>query len=313
MTQARRTTTTAQRVTAVVVGVLVALPLALVALLATAGPAQASTYRYWTYWWGTNTGKPHDGWRFAPQGATSGVGDGWVLGWRFATSTVAGGKQPRTAAAYSDLCHDPVPTDGSVRVALVIDYGTSADAPPGEQPPRSGSVQLACLILPARSTGVTALREAEVSVRQNSDGLICGLNGYPRVECAPVIPDPTPTPTAKPTVAKPKPTPTLAAGGAPTARSLPGPSSTRASSSPVPLATTGTTAATSSAAAATTGSPSAGAESADPGESVLPAVAGSPQPDAQSSGSPLGLVVGLGVIAAIAGSAWWTSRRRSLR
>jgi cobalamin biosynthesis Mg chelatase CobN len=80
------------------------------------------------------------------------------------------------------------------------------------------------------------------------------------------------------------------------------------------LPTTGAGATTSSAAAAAvTPTASDGSGTADPGESVLPAVAGAPAPDAPGSGSPVGLVVGVLVVASIGGSAWWTSRRRSLR
>jgi hypothetical protein len=308
MTRRRRTTTTAQRVAAVVVGVLVALPLALAALLATAAPAEAATYRYWTYWWGTNTGKPHDGWRFASEGAGGGVRDQWVLGWRFATSTVSGGKTPRSLPAYSDLCHDTAPTDGSVRVALVIDYGTAADAPPGEKPPRSGSVQLACLVLPASATGARALGEAGVRVRQNSsNGLICALAGYPAHECAPIIADRTPTPTATKRSTVP-----LSSPGAPRARSTPArvPSPTASS---VTLPTTGPSSSPTATTSASASSTDGAVASAQPTESELPAVVGAPASSEQPSGSPVGLVVGAVVVAAIAGSAWVTSRRRGLR
>ena len=66
-----RRTTAAQRIAAVVVGLVTVLPLAGVALVSGAAPASASTYRYWTYWWGTDTGKPHSGWKFASQGPAS--------------------------------------------------------------------------------------------------------------------------------------------------------------------------------------------------------------------------------------------------
>ena len=314
MTSARRPTTTAHRVAAVVVGVLVALPLTLVALLATAAPAQASTYRYWTYWWGSSTGKSSTGWTFAKVGpAGHAVGDTWVLGWRFATSrSTTATARPRQSPDFATLCPRLAPVAGSVRVALVIDYGTTADAPPRQTPPTTSSVRVECVTIAGSPRGSDVLRDVSPPVAVRSEnGLICALDGYPKGECAPVVPDPTPTP--KPTTAKPRATASTGAGGAPTARSLASPSATPAASGPAPLPTTGGGAATSSAAApATSGSTSPASGSTDQGEPTLPAVAGAPTPDAQSSGSPVGLVVGGLVVATVAGSAWWTSRRRRL-
>ncbi len=314
MTSPRRTSTTAQRVAAVVVGVLVSVPLALVALLATAAPAQASTYRYWTYWWGAGSGSSSTAWTFAKVGpAGHAVGDTWVLGWRFATSrSTTGSARPRQSPDFATLCPHLAPVAGSVRVALVIDYGTAADAPPGQQPPMTTSVRVECVTIAGQPRGSDVLRDVSppVSVR-SENGLICALDGYPRGECAPVVPDPTPTPT--PTAAKPRTTATAGAAGAPTARALAGPLAAQAPSSPTALPPTGAAAASSSAAAAAPSpTASSGSASADPGEPVLPAVAGAPTSDAQGSGSPVGLVVGGAVVAAIAGSAWWTSRRRRL-
>ena len=79
-------------------------------------------------------------------------------------------------------------------VAVVLDYGTAADAPKGEKPPHG--VVAACVEIPKNGNGFDVLREADVTVRQDG-GLICGLNGYPRTECAPAV-TATPTPTAKP-------------------------------------------------------------------------------------------------------------------
>jgi hypothetical protein len=317
MTSARRPTTSAQRVAAVVAGVLVAVPLVLVALLATAGPAQASTYRYWTYWWGSDTGKSSAGWTFAKVGpAGHAVGDTWVLGWRFATSrSTTGTARPRQSPDFATLCPRLAPVAGSVRVALVIDYGTTADAPPQQKPPTTASVRVECLTIPGSPRGSDVLRDVSpnpVQVR-SENGLICALDGYPKGECAPVVPDPTPTPTPKPTAAKPRASSSTGSGGAPTARSLASPTSSSASASPAPLATTGGSAATSSAAAPAASGPTPSVSgSTDLSESALPAVAGAPAPEAQSSGSPVGLVVGGLVVAAVAGSAWWTSRRRRL-
>jgi hypothetical protein len=307
-----RHTTAAQRVAAVVVGLLAALPVAGVALVVSASPASASTYRYWTYWWGTDTGKPHSGWKFASQGpAFHPVGDRWVLGWRFATSTAAGGKPPRVAASYDQLCSDPVPTDGSVRVALVVDYGTSADAPPGEKPPSTSSVRKACVVVPAGSTGATVLSTAGIMVRDDGKGLICGLDGYPRRECAPVIADPVATPTPTPSATSTRrgsATPTASTGAGSGTSSHPASTTTTAaavtaSGSPA----TPPAARTASSSAASTVS----ASSSSSDEATLPAVAGAPLATTteESSTGPIGVVAGVLVVGGLAGSAWWTTRR----
>ena len=314
-----RRTTAAQRVAALVVGVLTALPLVGVALVTSATPASASTYRYWTYWWGTDTGKPHTGWKFASQGpASHGVADGWVLGWRFATSSVAGGKAPRVSATYSSLCHTAKPTDGSVRVALVIDYGTASDAPPGEKPPTTASVRVECLVLSSSARGTAAFTDATPRVVVRADnGLICGLDGYPRSECAPVIADPTSTPTPKPSAAPTRtvtPTPTTTTGAGSSSRpattsSTPAGSRSASPTTSAPLATSAAPTASSSASPASTEPGATGSGSSD--EATLPAVAGAPVAGVteESSTGPLGVVAGVLVVGGLAGSAWWTSRR----
>jgi hypothetical protein len=313
MTTPRRTTTPAQRVAAVVVGVLVAVPLGLAALIATAAPAQATTYRYWTYWWGSGTGKSGPGWTFAKVGpAGHRVADTWVLGWRFSTtSSSSGGAKPRQSADFATLCPSlATPVDGQVRVALVVDYGTTADAPPGQRPPSTTTVRVECLTVGASSTGVGVLNAAGVTVR-SQNGLICALDGYPKGECAPAIADPVPTPTA----AAPRPSTTSRSTPAATTRSaVPSPAR---SSTAVALATTGPSTAgspaarSSAAVAPTSGTSGTPTDAPDDAGAVLPAAAGAPASTVAPAGSPVGLVVGGLVVAAIALSAWWTSRRRA--
>ncbi len=318
----RRTTTLAQRAATVVVGVLIALPLTLAGLLADAAPAQASTYRYWTYWWGTGTGPSHTGWKFASQGpASHGLGDRWVLGWRFSTTSVTGGTSPRQSPSYDSLCPGRPAVAGSVRVALVIDYGTKSDAPPGETPPRSTSVRVECEVLSTSSnpSGSTVLREASPGVVVRSDnGLICALDGYPRSECAPVIADPAPTPTPSRTVPSPRPTPTSAPTHAST--SGPVPSATPAGRPPTGTAATAAPSSPASGAAGgaapapttSAGAAAAATASVSPSESYLPAAAGAAATTAAegAASTPLGVLVGGLLVAALAGSAWWNARRR---
>jgi hypothetical protein len=336
MTHARRATATALAVA--VLGVPVTLGLA----VASAPAAEASTYRYWSYWWGERPGKPA-AWQYAAQGpATHSVGDTWVLGWRFATAPENGASAPRQSASFGALCPGlDTSVSGSVRVALVVDYGTSADAPPGQSPPTTSTVRVECLTLPTspRVTGSSVLAAAGVPVRSEG-GLVCALDGYPKGECAPLVTAPAPSPSRTATSprpsatasAKPSPkptrTPTAPASAAPTTRTTsPGsgatPATTAASSAPASgqpssspsagdVATTPSADTTSpttdpTAGAGTAGGDAPGPDTAVTPEETLPAASGSPVE--ADTGSPLAFALGALAVAAVAGGAWVASRR----
>lgn len=216
---------------------------------AAAGAAVAPTalaaepqFRYWTYWTGTA-----DGWQFSPVGpAFRDVEDGVVEGWRLAVTGVAATAAPRVdpAAAFAQACDAVPPSDGRVRIAVVIDYGTAADAPAGQTPP---GPRVLCTEVTEGQTGFDALRA--VAPIRSERGLICGLDGYPRTGCAERIDaaadagaDPTPRPQDpepnERSTAAPAPTPAPGPVG-PTADSIADPSSTPATqvaSPPVPSA-----------------------------------------------------------------------------
>jgi len=364
VTRGRRTTTVAQHATTVVAGVLVAVGLVLAAVLS-AAPAEASTYRYWTYWWGSGSGKTAQGWTFAQVGpAGHRVNDTWVLGWRYETSTTTtASERPRQSPDFAALCPSLAAVAGQDRVAVVVDYGTATDAPPGQSPPSTSTVRVECLTLPAspqHQTGVQALAAANVTVR-SENGLVCALDGYPVGECAPVIPDPvasspspSPSPSPSSSASGPPPstgapstagtapaaaasrtpvsaTPTPVTSGRASAPGGPSRTSTASSSAAVSVssarpasaagspasATSPATPASATVSAATTPGPTdatgSGAGGSDPSvstDALLPAAAGAPATAPQPSGSPVGLLVGATVVALIAGSAWWTSRRR---
>jgi hypothetical protein len=167
------------RVIAAVAGALASAAMAL-ALLAPA--AHAAAYRYWTYWTGDS-----GTWAFAVEGpATRIPADGSVDGWRFAVTTVAGspGDAPRVAADFATICAGVTAPAGSKRVAVVIDAGPAAIAPDGEEPPPPSAQ---CVVLDEGATSADAL--SEVATVRTQGGLVCGLAGYPRDECAPAIPD----------------------------------------------------------------------------------------------------------------------------
>ena len=165
--------------------------------------AHAVSYRYWTYW---HAAPGSSSWGFAGSGPTYRPSDGAVEGWRFAVSQgTTSAPKPRTdpAKAYTSACKEKTPADGNKLVTVVLDYGTAADAPKGEHPPHG--VVASCVEIPKNGSGLDALGKAGVRVRTEA-GLICGLNGYPKTECAPAVTS-SPSPTAKPSPAKPSASP----------------------------------------------------------------------------------------------------------
>jgi hypothetical protein len=190
------------------------------------GTANAASYRYWSFW--VEAG---DSWSYAQVGAGSTrPADGSVQGWRFAISAGANTSTipPRAAASFATICGADAAPDGRKRVALVVDFGTTADAPAGETPPRG--IARVCVEAPASATGAAVLAQA-FAVR-SKDGLVCGIDGYPRTECAAIVREPAPTSSARPSArptsgtsgAAPRPSPrTIAEGAAQPPRTQGGP------------------------------------------------------------------------------------------
>ncbi len=150
--------------------------------IGTAMPAQASAYRYWTYWQADD-----DSWTFATQGpATSVPVDGAVEGWRFAVTTQSGAATdaPRTPPAFDEICGSAPAEAGNKRIALVIDYGPAAIAPEGQAPP---ATMLSCVEAAEDASSFDVLQS--VVAVQTDGGLICALDAYPQGECAPVLGD----------------------------------------------------------------------------------------------------------------------------
>jgi hypothetical protein len=304
MTTARRGTTAARTSAAGVLGVLTARGgLKLVA----APAAEATTYRYWTYWSGERPGTSA-AWTFSSRGPASDVvKDGTVVGWRFAVTSQAGTTKPRASAGLAALCPDladPVPD--RTRVALVVDYGTASDAPPGQQPPLTDRVRVECLtVAGSRVTGATVLDAAGIAVR-TENGLLCALDSYPRGECAPVVGSST-----RPT-ASPSPKPTRSASAKPTAARTSASATSTSSSAPAPTRSSTAAPSTSSTASAAvvpsvSSSPTSTAPTPD---ETLPAVAGAPAAAEPEQSSGAGFVGGALLVAGIGAAAWWTSRRR---
>ncbi|MFE1763050.1 SCO2322 family protein [Streptomyces angustmyceticus] len=143
-----------------------------------AAPAQAQEYRYWSFWHGKGSS-----WAYATEGpATLRPADGEVAGFRFTVSadSAAAGK-PRAAAGFDAICHGTPAKDGRKRIGVVVDFGTAADAPGGERPPKP---RTECARVPEDASAGEALAAVARPLRYDSSALLCAIAGYPASGCA---------------------------------------------------------------------------------------------------------------------------------
>src|SRR6185436_7171112 len=110
-------------------------------------------------------------WTFSSVGATYVPPGSSVDGWRFGVSTGAGSIKPRTASSFTGICGGRAPAAGHKLVGLVVDYGTSADAPAGQHPPAGIDSFCADVVTGANAYQVLS---AYSSVR-SAGGLVCGI------------------------------------------------------------------------------------------------------------------------------------------
>ncbi|MFD8254841.1 SCO2322 family protein [Streptomyces werraensis] len=150
---------------------------ALLPLSAGAGQAQAAGYRYWSFW-------ERDGsaWTYATVGPSlARPADGDVQGFRFSVSEDSGdAAKPRGTAGFDTICAKTPAENGTKRVALVIDFGTPADAPSGEKPPAG---RTACAQVAEDATTAEALASVAEPLRYDSNALLCAIAGYPAKGC----------------------------------------------------------------------------------------------------------------------------------
>lgn len=195
------------------VGTFACLVLALGALAAGAGTSQAAGYRYWSFW-ESDGGK----WTYATQGpATARPADGAVTGFRFSVSADSGdAARPRGAPDFEAVCGATPARDGRKRIAVVVDSGTRADAPDGENPP---ALRAECARVGEDATSADALAAVAKPLRYNSEALLCAISGYPASGCGEQVSadggtEPTLTPPPAQTQTRtPEIPPELTAGG----------------------------------------------------------------------------------------------------
>ncbi|WP_399091574.1 SCO2322 family protein [Streptomyces sp. BBFR2] len=145
-----------------------------------AGPAQAQgqAYRYWSFWDGAG-GK----WTYATQGpATLRPADGAVAGFRFTVSAESSAvARPRAATDFKTLCAGTPEKSGTKRIGVVVDFGSAADAPGGERPPKE---RTACARVPEDASAGEALAAVAEPLRYDAQGMLCGIAEYPKAGCA---------------------------------------------------------------------------------------------------------------------------------
>ncbi|MER5864335.1 SCO2322 family protein [Kitasatospora sp. NPDC002040] len=156
----------------------VAAVLALLLPLLLATPAQATGYRYWSFWkWSGSA------WAYQQQGPAVYVPpDGAVDGWRFAVSPDGGqdAARPTAGGDFAALCAATPAEPGRKRVAVVLDFGTPADAPGGETPP---AARTACAAVPTGASSAEVLAAVAPPLRYDTNGILCAIAGYPRTGC----------------------------------------------------------------------------------------------------------------------------------
>ncbi|WP_030688163.1 SCO2322 family protein [Streptomyces globisporus] len=154
-----------------------------------AAPAQAAGYRYWSFWESAG-GKP---WTYATQGpATARPADGDALGFRFAISNGTDDTSlPSAAPDFRAICGGVEKKDGTKRIAVVVDFGGPADAPPGEAPPKK-PVEVGCAEVREDATGAEALAAVAKPLRYDSSAMLCGIAGYPAHGCGEQVTEKTP-------------------------------------------------------------------------------------------------------------------------
>lgn len=78
--------------------------------------------------------------------------------------------------------------DGTKRVAVVVDFGGPADAPPGETPPEK-LIKVGCAQVREDATGAEALAAVAKPLRYDSAAMLCGIAGYPARGCGEPVGD----------------------------------------------------------------------------------------------------------------------------
>ena len=147
--------------------------------------AASNGWRYWGYF---QAAPGATKWTAAMTGPTVDIADGAVEGWSFVfSSDDVPSIAPAIKPDFNAICGKVKADKDTKRVALVIDYGSTAYAPTGEKVQKGFTT---CVRTAKTSQGIDVLGMA-VKLRAAKSGLICGINGYPKKECGVEIATPS--------------------------------------------------------------------------------------------------------------------------
>lgn len=162
-------------------------------LLGGAAGASADSFRYWGFYQWTD-----GAWGFATTGPAETVpADGAVDGWRFAVADESSSRVPRASVGFDEVCGTTEAGAGEKRVAVVLDFGTDADAPEGTVPEARGE----CAVVPEAASSLDAL--TAVAEARIEGGLVCGVDTFPGAGCGDPVPGAAPTDDAQVELALP--------------------------------------------------------------------------------------------------------------
>ena len=141
----------------------------------------------WRYWGYFQAAPGATKWTAAMTGPTVDIADGAVEGWSFVFgSDDIPSLSPKVKPNFATICAGVKGDKDTKRIGLVIDYGSKAWAPKGENPRKTITT---CVRTAKTSLGIDVLGQV-TKIRAESSGLICGLGGYPAKECGVEIPTP---------------------------------------------------------------------------------------------------------------------------
>lgn len=170
-------------------------------------PAAALASTGYTYWGFYSWNAATDSWGYMKVGANdpstaTTSKDGAVYGFRWAL-VVKDPRLPRAAGDFAAICGSTPKATDKKRIALVVDFGASRDAPNGSTVP--APVGLCAVVDPSATVQQALLSVADV--RMGPSGLICGISGYPSTGCGSTDKAATePPPDSTVTLALPNPT-----------------------------------------------------------------------------------------------------------
>ena len=143
-------------------------------------PTAHAAEKGWRYWGYFQAAPGKTVWTAAMTGPTVDIADGSVEGWSFVfDSEDIPTMKPRVKPHFKSICAGVKADKDTKRIAVVIDFGSSAYSPKGEKVKKTITT---CVRTAKESQGIDVLGQV-TRVRGAGSGLICGLAGYPAKEC----------------------------------------------------------------------------------------------------------------------------------